>query len=153
MRRCSLNTVGNTYWLSNRQTNRSAAAQAIPALSVREFSRDLLPTALQGLRLIPSWILLAMILIATLGICSSVILRSKEELRVSTLEYGRIGAEISSIRRSNSTLQVQISRIASDPAAIESAARERLGMVKPSDIIVPIESSPVSNFGALSFVR
>ncbi len=70
------------------------------------------------------------------------------------MEYGRIGAEISSIRRSNNTLQVQISRIASDPAAIESAARERLGMVRPSDIIVPIEStSSASKFGALSIVR
>ena len=95
-----------------------------------------------------------MILIATLGICSTVILRSNEELKVSTLEYGRIGTEINSIRRSNNTLQDQISRIASDPAAIELAARERLGMVKPSDIIVPIESTnPVSNFGAVSFVR
>jgi cell division protein FtsB len=149
-----LNRVGNTYWLSNREMNQKVAAQTIPALSVREFSRDLFPAALHGLRLIPSWILLAMILIATLGICSTVILRSKEELKVSTLEYGRIGAEIASIRRSNNTLQVQISRIASDPVAIELAARERLGMVKPSDIIVPIEStSPVSNFGTLSFVR
>ena len=149
-----MNTVGNTYWLSNRQTSQGIGAQAIPAFTVREFSRDLLPTALHGLRLIPSWIFLAMILIATLGICSAVILRSKAELRVSTLEYGRIGDEISSIRRSNNTLQVEISRIASDPAAIESAARERLGMVKPSDIIVPIESTTtVSNFGAVSFVR
>ena len=154
MRRCSLNTVGNTYWLSNRHTSQSVAAQAIPAFSVRDLSRDLFPTALQGLRLIPSWILLAMILVATLGICSTVILRSREELRVSTLEYGRVGAEISSIRRSNNALQVEIGRIASDPTAIESAARERLGMVKPSDIVVPIESnSSVSKFGALSFVR
>jgi cell division protein FtsB len=134
--------------------SQTVAAQTIPGFSVREFSRDLFPAALHGLRLIPSWILLAMILIATLGICSTVILRSKEELKVSTLEYGRIGAEIASIRRSNSTLQVQISRIASDPAAIEFAARERLGMVRPSDIIIPIESTnPVSNFGTVSFVR
>jgi cell division protein FtsB len=154
MRRCSLNTVGNTYWLSNRQTSQGIAAQTIPAFTAREFSRDLLPTALHGLRLIPSWIFLAMRLIATLGICSTVILRSKAELKVSTLEYSRIGDEIYSIRRSNNTLQVEISRIASDPAAIESAARERLGMVKPSDIIVPIESTTsVSNFGAVSFVR
>jgi len=95
-----------------------------------------------------------MILIATLGICSTVILRSREELKVSTLEYGRIGDEVASLRRSNNALEVQISRIASDPDAIESAARERLGMVKPSDIVVPMEStSPLSNFGTLSFVR
>ncbi len=95
-----------------------------------------------------------MILIATLGICSTVVFRSREELKFSTLEYGRIGNEIASIRRSNNALEVQISRIGSDPGAIESAARERLGMVKPSDIVVPIESnSSVSNFSTLSFVR
>jgi cell division protein FtsB len=150
----SLNRVGNTYWLSNRQTNQGIAAQNITAVSVRELSRDLLPAALNGLQLVPSWILLAMILIATLGICSTVILRSREELKVSRREYGRLGDEIVSIRRSNNALEVQISRIASDPGAIEAAARERLGMVKPSDIVVPIEStSPVSNSGTLSFVR
>lgn len=150
----SLNRIGNTYWLSNRQRNQGIAAQNLTAVSVRELSRDLLPTALNGLQLVPSWILLAMILIATLGICSTVILRSREELKVSKLEYGRIGDEIVSIRRSNNALEMQISRIASDPGAIESAARERLGMVKPSDIVVPIESTgPVSNSGTLSFVR
>jgi len=129
-------------------------AQTIPALSVRDFSRDLLPTTLQALRLVPSWVFLAMILIATLGICSTVILRSEEELKASTLEYSRMTSEIASINRSNTSLQLQIRRIASDPGAIESAARERLGMVKPSDIVVPIESTgPVSNFGTLSFVR
>ncbi len=149
-----MNRVGDTYWLSNRQASQRVVAQTIPALSVRDFSRDLLPTTLQALRLVPSWVFLAMILIATLGICSTVILRSEEELKASTLEYSRMTSEIASINRSNTSLQLQIRRIASDPGAIESAARERLGMVKPSDIVVPIESTgPVSNFGTLSFVR
>jgi len=95
-----------------------------------------------------------MILIATIGICSSVILRSKEELKVTTVEYSRIGAEIAAIRRSNASLQGEIRRIASDPTSIELAARERLGMVRPSDIVVPMKSTrAVSNFGTLWFVR
>jgi len=146
--------VGNTYWLSNRAANLRVPTQAIPKLSLQEFAGECLPSTLQTLSLLPSWIFLAMILIATMGICSSVILRSKEELKVTTVEYGRIGAEIAAIRRSNASLQEQIRRIASDPVSIESAARERLGMVRPSDIVVPMKSTrAVSNFGTLWFVR
>ena len=95
-----------------------------------------------------------MILMATLGICSTVIVRSRAELKGSTLEYGRLTSEIASMRRSNTSLQVEIRRIANDPGTIESAARERLGMVRPNDIVVPIESlGPVSSFGTLSFLR
>jgi len=146
--------VGNTYWLSNRAANLRVPTQAIPKLSLQEFAGECLPSTLQTLSLLPSWIFLAMILIATMGICSSVILRSKEELKVTTVEYSRIGTEITAIRRSNAALQEQIRRIASDPVSIESAARERLGMVRPSDIVVPMKSTrAVSNFGTLWFVR
>ncbi len=149
-----MNRAGNTYWLSNRQVTQRIAAQAIPTLPVREISRELLPAAFDWLRLIPSWVFLAMILIATLGICSTVIVRSRAELKASTLEYGRMSSEIASMRRSNTSLQVEIRRMASDPSTIESAARERLGMVRPNDIVVPVESiGTVSNFGTLSFVR
>jgi cell division protein FtsL len=149
-----LNRVGNTYWLSNRQVAQRVAAQAIPTLPVREISRELLPATLVWLRLIPSWVFLAMILLATMGICSTVIVRSRAELSAATVEYSRMSSEIASMHRSNTSLQVEIRRIASDPSTIESAARERLGMVRPNDIIVPIESfGSASNFGTLSFVR
>jgi cell division protein FtsB len=149
-----LNRVGNTYWLSNRQVTQRVSAQALPTLPVRDLSRELVPAALAWLRVIPSWIFLAMILLATLGICSTVIVRSRAELKASTMEYGRMTSEIASIRKSNTSLQVEIHRIATDPFTIESAARERLGMVRPNDVVVPIESiSPASNFGTLSFVR
>jgi cell division protein FtsB len=130
------------------------SVQAIPTLPVRELTRELVPAALGWVRLIPSWVFLAMILVATLGICSTVIVRSKAELNSSTIEYGRMTSEIAAIRKSNSSLQSEIHRIATDPFTIESAARERLGMVRPNDVIVPIESvRPTSNFGTVSFVR
>ena len=149
-----MNSSGNTYWLSNRQVTQAVAAQVVPTLPVRELSRELLPAALCWLRSIPSWMFLAMILLATLAICSTVIVRSRAELKVSALEYRRMSSEIASMRRSNTALQVEIRRMATDPITIEAAARERLGMVRPNDIVVPIESlGRVSNFGTLSFVR
>lgn len=149
-----MNRVGNTYWLSNRQLTQRAATQTLPTLSLRELSRELFPATLVWLRLVPSWILLAMILIATLGICSTVVMRSRAELKASSLQFDRMTSEIDVIRRSNASLQVQIHRMANDPGMIESAARERLGMVRPNDIVVSRESvRPLSNFGTLSFVR
>ncbi len=146
-----MNRVGDTYWLRNRHVTQQVAAQALP---VRDLSREWLQATVDWLRLLPSWIFLAMILIATLGICSTVIVRSRAELKASSIEYGRMTSEIDSMRRSNASLQVETRLIASDPSTIESAARERLGMVRPNDIVVPIESiGPVSSFGTLSFVR
>lgn len=149
-----MNRVGNTYWLSNRHATQRVSAQALPTIGVREFSREFVPSVVDGLRLIPSWIFLAMILVATLGICSTVIVRSRAELKASTIEFGRMTSEIAAIRKSNSSMQLEIRRIATDPFTIESAARERLGMVRPDDVVVPVESlRPASNFGTLSFVR
>lgn len=149
-----MNRLGNTYWLSNRQVTQRVSAQAIPTLPIRDFTRELVPAALGWVRSIPSWIFLAMILVATLGICSTVIVRSKAELKASTIEYGRMTNEVADIRKTNSSLQSEIHRIATDPFTIESTARERLGMVRPNDVVVPIESArPTSNFGTVSFVR
>lgn len=150
----SLNRVGNTNWLRNRQVAQRAAVQALPALPVRELSHDLVPATMRWFGLIPSWIILAMILFATLGICSTVIIRSRAQLEASSLQYGRMTSEIESMRRSNRSLQAEIRRMTSDPGMIETAARERLGMVRPNDIVVPLESvQSVSNLGTLSFVR
>lgn len=149
-----MNRVGNTYWLNNRHVAQRVATQTLQTLPVSELSREWLPATLDWLRLIPSWIFLPMILIATLGICSTVIVRSRAELNASSLEYGRMTSEIESMRRGNTALQGEIRRMVSDPSTIESAARERLGMVRPNDIVVPIESiRPVSTLGTLSIVR
>ena len=149
-----MNRVGNTYWLSNRQVTERVAVQALPTLPVRELSRELVPATLGGLRLVPSWIFLAMILLATLGICSTVVVRSRAELRTSSLQLDRMTSEIDAMRRTNASLRVEIRRMTSDPGMIESAARERLGMVRPNDIVVPMESvCSNSNLGTPSFVR
>ena len=95
-----------------------------------------------------------MVLLASLAICSTVITRTRAELKASSLQYGRMAAEIDTMRRSNAALQTEIHRISSDPRMIESAARSRLGMVKPDDIVVPIKSvESNANSGMLSFVR
>ena len=146
MWRCSLNRAGNTYWLSSRRITQPAAVQALPALSIPDRSRSISPAAVsRWLGLIPSWIILGMILLATLAICATVIVRTRAQLQTSAIQYERMVSEIDSLRRSNTSLEIEIRRMTSDPSMIESAARSRLGMVRPNDIVVPLESVPVGS--------
>jgi cell division protein FtsB len=135
-----LNSAGNTYWLSNRHGTQRAAAQSLPELSIREVSREFIPTAIRRLRLIPSWVILGMILLATLAICAAAITRTRSESKASLLQYQQMNADIDAARRANESLQVDIRSMTTDPNIIESVARTRLGMVRPNDVVIPIES-------------
>jgi cell division protein FtsB len=65
-----------------------------------------------------------------------------------------MSAEIDRAHRTNELLQLEIRRMTSDPNMIESEARTRLGMVRPNDIVVPVDSvKQASALGTLSFVR
>ena len=91
---------------------------------------------------------------ATLAICSTVIMRTRAEAQASTLELQRLGAEVETTRQVNESLKIEIRRMTSDPNMIETAARARLGMVRPNDVVVPVESvQHSSSLGTLSFVR
>jgi cell division protein FtsB len=149
-----LNRGGNTNWLSNRQVTHRVAVQTLPSTGLRDFTEDLLPVTIRSFGMVPSWIFLAMILLATLGICTTVILRSRAELKSSAFQHNQIASEIETMRRSNTSLEIDIRRMTADPGFIETAARDRLGMVRANDIVVPIEAlQSASRTRTLSFVR
>ena len=149
-----MNRVGNTNWLSNRQVTHRVATQALPTLRVREFTTDLLPLTVRSIGVVPSWIFLAMIILATVAICSTVIVRTRAELGNSASRHDLVAAEIDSMRRSNALIALEIHRMTNDPRAIEAAARDRLGMVRPTDIVVPIDALQSSTkLHTLGFVR
>jgi len=79
-------------------------------------------------------------MLATTAICATAIIRSRGELRTSSVQRVKVESEIQSLRDANQSLQRDIQRLTKDPSAIELAARERLGMVKASDIVVTMGS-------------
>lgn len=81
-----------------------------------------------------------MIILATTAVCSAVIIRSRAEFRGSVQQLSRLTSEADSLRHNNADLQMQIQRLTNDASAIEFAARERLGMVRPDDVVLPLES-------------
>jgi len=94
-----------------------------------------------------------MILMAATGICATVVMRARAQFYLSQAEHNRMTSDIDGLRRANAALQVEIRRMTTEPATIESTARARLGMVRPTDIIVPVESQTKTNLATLSFVR
>jgi cell division protein FtsB len=148
-----VNRFANTSWLNSRQVTQRIAVQQLPAAPIRQISLPLASSARRAITFIPSWIFLAMILLAGVGICSTVNLRARSQLHSAEVQFNQMSSEIGLMRRSNLALQLEIRRMTTEPAMIESAARARLGMVRPTDIIVPIESRSRTNLATLSFVR
>ncbi len=144
-----MQSIGTTEWLNNRPT-RGPLAQSRSSLQRAE-ARDLIIPAINGLRLVPSWAILATVLLAASAICATVIVRSRAEFRSSSGQRELLVSEMEVVRGANASLQVEIRRLTNDPNTIELAARERLGMVKANDVVVTMES--INSSSMVSFVR
>jgi cell division protein FtsB len=143
--------IDNKYWLEDQRVTQRIAAQTFPAIARPNLELATV-RVLNLLASIPSWLVLIMIILAVLGTASTVIGRMRSELQASTQQYQRTASEIEILRRGNASLGIEIKRMTNDPSMIESAARSRLGMVRPNDIVVP-KSVQSSNLGTLSFAR
>src|SRR5260370_41770887 len=103
-----LTSGGHIYWLSKRQTRQFAVAKALPGPWQPSGIVAAIPATIQRLAPIPSRVILGMILLAAVGICSTVMHRSRAQLMVSALQYQRMSSEIDVMRRSNASLAVEI---------------------------------------------
>lgn len=147
-----MNRVTNVYHQNARQLNTRVTAQELHAPTFRTHSRTVDGVARDALAFVPSWIYLGMVVLAAAAICVTVNLRGHAELQSAETQFQRIAFDIESLRRTNSDLQVAVFRINSEPAIIERTARARLGMVRPTDIVVPMQSRSSTN-PTESFVR
>jgi cell division protein FtsL len=148
-----LDTARTTNWLNNRTLQTVYARSSAADFRVDRKVGDLINIGVRVSR-VPFWAIFATIMLAATAVCATVILSSQNQLRVASTEYQRMTAQITSLRQRNERLEVDVRRITSDTSAIEVAARERLGMVRPTDVVVPIESQiSTSSAGTVSFVR
>jgi cell division protein FtsB len=148
-----LNRVANSYRFSARPLNRVAISQNGPASVLRVQATTFDGIARGAIAFVPSWIYLGMILLAASAICVTVNLRGSAEAKTAARQLQQLTTDIDAMRKSNARLELQVRQISTDPAIIESAARLRLGMVRPTDIVVPIKSQSGNNLATLSFVR
>ena len=139
-----MNKAANTYWVDNRLRAQRVAVRAIPSLAspARDLSREIIGTRAEIRRrggLIPSWVVFAMIILATFALCVTVTMRTHAEMRAASQQYEKISSEVETLRNGNAALASEIRRLRSDPRSIEAASREHLKMVRPNEIIVPIK--------------
>ena len=57
-------------------------------------------------------------------------------------EQDRVTRELAHYRQQNQALQERIDRLKHDPAAVEQAAREKLSVLKPGEVMVVIKDQP-----------
>jgi cell division protein FtsL len=138
-----LSRVAHTYWVDDRIRSQRVLPRTAPTLSsVRELSIEIIGTRADVRRrggLIPSWVILGMIMLATVAVCITVTVRSQGEMRSASSEFVRMQQEVDALSRGNASLQTEIRRLSNDPKAIESAARSQLNMARANEIIIPIE--------------
>jgi cell division protein FtsB len=131
----------------------STAASQLTVGSFPQHSRTVERALANTVTLLPSWIYLAMIIIAAAAICLTVNFRGHTQLNSAEWQFRQMEKEIATLRRANASLQTEVIRITTEPATIESAARARLGMVRPTDVVVPLQSRSATNLASISFVR
>ncbi|HEV7397064.1 MAG TPA: septum formation initiator family protein [Pyrinomonadaceae bacterium] len=138
-----MSRVAQSYWTDSRIRSQRVLPRTAPTLpTVRELSIEIIGTPAEVRRrggIIPSWVIVGMIMLATFSVCVTVTVRSYGEVNGATSQLSRMQQDVESLRRGNATLQNEIQRLSSDSKAIESAARVKLNMARANEIIVPIE--------------
>jgi len=138
-----LSRVANTYWVDDRIRSQRALPRTASTLpTVKELSIEIIGTRAEVRRrggIIPSWVILGMIMLATFSVCVTVTIRTHGEASTASSQYTNMQQDVDSLRRGNAVLQSEIRRLSSDPKAIESAARSQLNMARANEIIVPVE--------------
>ena len=147
-------TSSTTYWLNSRAVRGGLAQPQRSRLASHNRSLEAVTALACAAKSVPFWVVFATIALATAAVCATVISRARAQVKIASTQHQELYAEIQGLKHDNQQLQMEIRRITGDASSIEFAARERLGMVKPSDIVVPIESKKASpTLGSVSFVH
>lgn len=57
-------------------------------------------------------------------------------------EQERVTRELALLRQKNQALQEKIDRLKHDPAAVEQAAREKLSVLRPGEVMIVVKDQP-----------
>ena len=124
------------------RAQRVAPRVVSPLASVKEISLDIIGTRSEVRRrggLIPAWVIFGMIILGTFAICVAVTMRTRTRMSLASDQYVRMQTDVEGLRNANQSLRLEIEKLRTDPRTIEVAARSRLNMVRPNEIVVPVE--------------
>ena len=139
-----MNKAANTYWTDSRlDAQRPTTRPLTLATPARELTRELIGTRTEVRRrggLIPSWAVFTMIMLATFALCVTVTMRTHAEMRNAEQKFSQMSTEVQAISNTNDSLKREVNRLQDhNSRAIEDAARARLNMIRPNEIVVPVD--------------
>jgi len=138
-----LSRVINSYWVDERiRAQRVVPRVGSTFASVKEISLEIIGTPAEVRKrggVIPSWVIFGMIILATFAICVAVTMRTRTKMSLASQQYVRMQTDVEGLRNGNQSLRMEIEKLRSDPRTIEAAARSRLNMVRPNEIVIPVE--------------
>ena len=138
-----MNKAANTYWTDTRLDAQRPTARTLSlATPARNLSREIVGTRTEVRHrggLIPSWAVFTMIMLATFALCVSLTMRTHAEMRSAEQKFSEMNMDVQALSRTNESLRQEVRRLRNDPRAIEAAARTRLNMVRPNEIVVPVD--------------
>jgi len=120
-------------------------ARTLPALPrvpevPREFVNDAIAVVRRHAGFVPPWVVFGMVLLGTLAVCATATMRARVELQNSFAQHQRIINDIGDLRKGNAALRAEVVGLQTDANTIEAAARSRLNMVRPNEIVVSMET-------------
>jgi len=138
-----LSRVINSYWVDERiRAQRVAPRVVSPFASVKEISLDIIGTPAEVRKrggIIPGWVIFGMIILATFAICVAVTMRTRTRMSLASQQYSGLQSDVEMLRETNQSLRLEIEHLRTDPRTIEAAVRSRLNMVRPNEIVIPVE--------------
>lgn len=134
-----MNKVASSYWVDARFTARNSATHTFAPATTTGARAATRSRAKARRANVSSFAVFGMVIVTMFALCLTVTLRTHAEAQTAASHHASVNAEVEALRDTNTELLRRVEQLRTDPRAIETAARERLGMVRPSDVIVPVE--------------
>lgn len=135
-----MNKALDTYWTDSRLSAQRPSPRAVVSVGLTETMLDTRVDQRARSRTLnsPRGVLL-MVILAMSGICATATMRARHAMDEAALRYQQVSADVEALRNNNSILESEVARLRDDPRMIEAAARHRLGMLRPNEIVVTVK--------------
>lgn len=137
--------AANPYWTDARLATQQPTARAltlpspvVPAAAAVEAVSARAAVRRRDFAL-PSWVVFCMIMLATFAVCVTVTIRTHAGMGAAEKRFEQVSTHVEMIKGDNAMLRERVERLRSDPRTIEATARERMNMVRPNEIVVPLD--------------
>lgn len=135
-----MNKALDNYWVDPRLNSQRPS----PRIGVATGARDVIvhgraTTRVRSGPVSSAYGILLMVVLAMSALCVTATMRARARMDEASLHYQKMNADVEALRNNNAVLASEVIRLRSDPRTIETAARSRLGMLRPDEIVVSVK--------------